>query len=180
MRLLLAQHRHAADRGTGTYSAALDKALGEALDLLERLRVAAEPDRAGSLLEIGMLRALVHDALGDRMRATAALDRALANAPERDGYVRLFANEGAPLLALMAKAGSADSTRTQSGLAHPLSGRELEALRLLASELTGPDIARRLFVSVNTLRTHTKRIFTNLDVNNRAAAVRRARQVGLL
>ena len=46
-------------------------------------------------------------------------------------------------------------------------------LRLLGTDLTGPEIARRLFVSVNTLRTHTKHIFTKLDVNTRRAAVRR-------
>jgi LuxR family transcriptional regulator, maltose regulon positive regulatory protein len=51
---------------------------------------------------------------------------------------------------------------------------------LLDSELTGPEIARRLYVSVNTLRTHTKRIFTKLDVTTRAAAVRRAHDHGLL
>ena len=61
-----------------------------------------------------------------------------------------------------------------------LSDRELEVLRLLATELTGPDIARHLFVSVNTLRTHTKHIFTKLDVNTRQAAVRRATELGLL
>ena len=53
-------------------------------------------------------------------------------------------------------------------------------LRLLATELTGPEIARHLFVSVNTLRTHTKHIFAKLDVNTRQAAVRRATELGLL
>ena len=61
-----------------------------------------------------------------------------------------------------------------------LSDRELEVLRLLATPLSGPEIARRLFVSINTLRTHTKRIFTKLDVTTRAAAVRRAHERGLL
>ncbi len=61
-----------------------------------------------------------------------------------------------------------------------LSERELQVLRLLDSELSGPQIARELFVSHNTLRTHTKHIFTKLDVTNRRAAVRRARQRGLL
>ena len=51
---------------------------------------------------------------------------------------------------------------------------------MLDSDLTGPELARQLFVSLNTLRTHTKRIFTKLDVNNRSAAVRRARELGLL
>ena len=52
-------------------------------------------------------------------------------------------------------------------------------LRLLDSELTGPQIADELYVSLNTLRTHTKRIFTKLDVKTRAAAVRRAHEHGL-
>jgi LuxR family maltose regulon positive regulatory protein len=53
-------------------------------------------------------------------------------------------------------------------------------LRLLDSELTGPQIARKLFVSHNTVRTHTKHIFTKLDVTSRRAAVRRARERGLI
>jgi LuxR family maltose regulon positive regulatory protein len=61
-----------------------------------------------------------------------------------------------------------------------LSDRELTVLRLLMTELTGPQIAKALFVSVNTLRTHTRHIFDKLDVNSRAAAVRRAREKGLL
>jgi LuxR family maltose regulon positive regulatory protein len=61
-----------------------------------------------------------------------------------------------------------------------LSDRELQVLRLLDSELTGPQIARELFVSHNTVRTHTKHIFTKLDVTNRRAAVLRARERGLL
>ena len=64
--------------------------------------------------------------------------------------------------------------------AEQLSHRELEVLRLLDSELTGPEIARQLYVTVNTLRTHTKRIFTKLNVTTRAAAVRQAHQQGLL
>jgi LuxR family maltose regulon positive regulatory protein len=86
--------------------------------------------------------------------------------------------------------GSLLEIRTLQALAHPaqgdrpgplaLSKRELEVLRLLDSERTGPDIARELYVSINTLRTHTKRIFTKLDVTTRAEAVRRARERGLL
>ena len=53
-------------------------------------------------------------------------------------------------------------------------------LRLLGTDLTGPEIAQQLFVSVNTLRTHTKHIFTKLDVNTRQAAVRRAADLGVL
>ncbi len=61
-----------------------------------------------------------------------------------------------------------------------LSNREMQVLRLLSTELTGPEIARELFVSLNTLRSHTKRIFAKLDVNSRGAAVRYAREQGLI
>ena len=64
--------------------------------------------------------------------------------------------------------------------ADPLTERERQVLRLLATELSGPEIAGELFVSVNTLRTHTKHIFSKLDVNTRGAAVRRATDLGVL
>ena len=76
---------------------------------------------------------------------------------------------------------SADvSPAARDVMVDPLSDRELDVLRLLDSDLTGPEIARQLYVSLNTMRTHTKRIFTKLDVNNRSAAVRRGHQLGLL
>jgi LuxR family maltose regulon positive regulatory protein len=62
----------------------------------------------------------------------------------------------------------------------PLSERELQVLRLLATDLDGPDVARRLVVSLNTLRTHTRNIYAKLGVNNRRAAVRRAGELNLL
>ena len=61
----------------------------------------------------------------------------------------------------------------------PLSDRELQVVRLLRSELTGPEIARELMVSLNTMRTHTKNIYMKLGVNSRRAAVRRAAELGL-
>jgi LuxR family maltose regulon positive regulatory protein len=60
-----------------------------------------------------------------------------------------------------------------------LSERELEVLKLLRSELSGPEIAQQLIVSLNTLRTHTKNIFNKLGVNNRRAAIRRADELDL-
>ena len=61
----------------------------------------------------------------------------------------------------------------KQGLIEPLSERELDVLRLLGTDLDGPDIARELVVSLNTVRTHTKNIYAKLGVNNRRAAVRR-------
>jgi LuxR family maltose regulon positive regulatory protein len=52
--------------------------------------------------------------------------------------------------------------------------------RLLATDVDGPDIASQLIVSLNTMRTHTKSIYSKLGVNNRRAAVRRAEELELL
>jgi LuxR family maltose regulon positive regulatory protein len=61
-----------------------------------------------------------------------------------------------------------------------LSERELEVLRLLRTELSGPEIARQLVVSMSTMRTHTQNIYNKLGVNNRRAAIRRAEDLELL
>ena len=53
-------------------------------------------------------------------------------------------------------------------------------LRLLGTDLSGPEIARELMVSLNTLRTHTKNIYNKLGVNNRRAAVRRAEELDVV
>jgi LuxR family transcriptional regulator, maltose regulon positive regulatory protein len=170
----------------------------EALDLLGRLRQAAETGgRTGSLIEILILQAIASADSGDSASARAALEQALTTA-EPEGYARVFLDEGQAMTVLLRDASRHGITpgsitellaggeppmarpdKTQR-LLEPLSDRELEVLRLLASELSGPDIARRLYVSVNTLRTHTKHIFSKLDVNTRRAAVRRATQLGLL
>jgi LuxR family maltose regulon positive regulatory protein len=193
VRLLLARHRAHQDTN------ALDAASG----LLDRLYAAAETaERAGSLFEIRLLLALAYDAQGRRSQALETLGQAVALAPEPESYARLFLNEGAPMLSLLRDAKAAgvggDQVRRVLQLgasleAHPdpgqrpalsseesLSDRELQVLRLLDSELTGPEIARRLFVSHNTVRTHTKHIFTKLDVTNRRAAIIRARERGLI
>ena len=67
---------------------------------------------------------------------------------------------------------------TQSPL-EVLSDRELDVLRLLRTDLSGPEIASELIVSLNTVRTHTRHIYEKLGVNSRRAAVRRADELGL-
>jgi LuxR family maltose regulon positive regulatory protein len=69
---------------------------------------------------------------------------------------------------------------TGPGLVDPLSPRELDVLRLLAGDLDGPAIARELVVSLNTVRTHTKNIYSKLGVTSRRAAVTRARELAML
>jgi LuxR family maltose regulon positive regulatory protein len=62
----------------------------------------------------------------------------------------------------------------------PLTNRERDVLRMLASELDGPAIARELVLSLNTVRTHTKNLYAKLGVTNRRAAINRAHQLNLL
>jgi LuxR family transcriptional regulator, maltose regulon positive regulatory protein len=100
-----------------------------------------------------LVRALAHDAARDRGAALADLSAAHAN------------RGAAPAV---------------PGGPEPLSEREVEVLRLLATDLTGPDIARQLFMSMNTFRTHTRHIFTKLEVKTWRAAVGRAADLGLL
>lgn len=131
--------------------------LDEAAALLQRLLTAAEEGgRLGSVHEMLMLR--------DRFPTSTQRSDA------KGGLARL---RGVPT--------PSPSTSPQAPAStEALSERELHVLRLLASQLSGPEIARELFVSLNTLRTHTKHIFSKLDVNSRSAAVHRAYEQGIL
>jgi LuxR family maltose regulon positive regulatory protein len=101
----------------------------------------------------------------------AALLRALAQQGDTGSYVRRL---------LAATGGTPVSLPRQQGVVDPLSARELDVLRLLGTHLDGPEIARQLFVSLNTLRTHTKSIYAKLGVNSRSAAVRRGQELDLM
>jgi LuxR family transcriptional regulator, maltose regulon positive regulatory protein len=174
-----------------------ERPIQEATRLLERLlRAAEEGRRTGSVIEILVLQALTHQARDDTPAALASLRRALTLA-EPESYVRIFADEGPPMASLLRAAAklriarnyvrrllaavnkTGDGTPASQGLTEPLSERELDVLRLLGTDLGGPDIARELIVSLHTVRTHTKNIYAKLGVNNRRAAVRRARELDL-
>ena len=73
----------------------------------------------------------------------------------------------------------ADIKSSASEMSEPLTRREADVLRLLQSDLSGPEIAEELAISLNTLRTHTKSIFDKLGVNSRRAAVRQAESLHL-
>jgi len=180
------------------YAAERDEdSIQQAVGLLERLGSAAKDGgRTGSLLDVLVAQALASQAHGDAPGALTALRRALTLA-EPEGYVRIFVDEGremAALLRAVAKDGDAgsyarrllaafDGTEARpvpQRLVDPLSARELDVLRLLGTDLDGPDIARELFVSLNTVRTHTKNIYAKLGVNNRRTAVRRAVELDLM
>jgi LuxR family maltose regulon positive regulatory protein len=186
---------------------------GPAVELLERLHAAAAAqDRAGSLIEIGALRALALAAAGEEDAAVDTLAQALIlGCPQ--GYVRVFADEGAPMRALLTRlaaaerdqrapargidagylaavlraCGQADSGPSRSraaiappGLAEPLTGRELEVLRLLAAGKSNQRIARELVVALDTVKKHVTHVLGKLGAANRTEAAARARQLGLI
>ena len=180
----------------------VDGSIHEAMGLIQRLLKAAEEGgRTGSVIEILVLHALAHEAQGDIPRALDSLERALTLA-EPEGYVRIFVDEGPPMAALLTRMKEEGgrmkeyihkllaafvkqkdvhpSSLSPQPLVEPLSGRELEVLRLLGTDLNGPEIATELMVSPNTMRTHTKNIYSKLRVHNRRAAVRRAEELDLL
>ncbi|MBX0326098.1 LuxR C-terminal-related transcriptional regulator [Oscillochloris sp. ZM17-4] len=174
----------------------------DALDLLTRLLAAAEAGgRIGSQIEALLLQSLAHEALDDSGQARIPLQRALALA-EPEGYVRLFADEGAPLARLLERMKDEGrrmneyidtlcaAIKTQiephpsSFIFHPstepLTAREREVLRLIAEGLSNHELAARLHLSPQTVKVHTRNIYGKLGVTSRTQAVARGRELGFL
>jgi LuxR family maltose regulon positive regulatory protein len=149
------------------------------------------------LAQAYVLEALAREALGDAGAADRALERALDLA-EPDGQLLPFLLHPAPALldrhtrhstahaSLLAEiqdrlSGTQPSPRAgPRPLLEALSGSELRVLRYLPTNLTAPEIARELYVSPNTVRTHIKSLYAKLGTHHRAGAVDRARAIGLL
>jgi LuxR family maltose regulon positive regulatory protein len=177
--------------------------LQETLGLLERLRESAEAKaRMGSVLEILVLRALTLDAQGNRTSTLSTLEEALALAAS-EGYIRLFVDEGAAMMALLRLALERGNVPEYvvtllsafgeqqppdllipavrpSRLAEALTEREHEVLRLLLEGASNREIAHRLVVSVNTVKRHVYNLSGKLGVQSRAQAIIRARDLHLV
>jgi LuxR family maltose regulon positive regulatory protein len=174
---------------------ALGKALPELLTLLEKLHQLAS--RKGSIqqtVQILVLQTLTRDKLGQPQAARAALEQALSLA-EPTGMTRTFLDHGLPLVRLLRQAEHAYVSRllaavepeterapvTAPGvLEEPLSAREIEVLRLFAAGLTNATIARRLFVSLNTVKWYAKNLYRKLDVHSRSEAISKGYELNLL
>lgn len=183
------------------------QSIDQALELLERLLQAAEAGgRTGSVIEILILRALAHRAQGEITLALLACKRALTLA-EPEGYVHLFVDEGPPMAELLSQA-TADGTlpnytarllgafpvagqkhtdqsspltaSTAQQLAEPLSQRELQVLELVAQGFSNREIGERLFLALDTVKGHNRRIYSKLQVSSRTEAIARARALGLI
>jgi LuxR family transcriptional regulator, maltose regulon positive regulatory protein len=150
------------------------------------------------LIRAFLLEAIARDALGDPGAADRALERALDLA-EFDGWLSPFLLHPAPgllerqarhrtahaaliaeILGLLAGSRSAPPATGPRPPAEPLSGSELRVLRYLPTNLTAPEIAGELYVSVNTVKTHVGNLYAKLGAHRRAEAVTRARDLGLL
>jgi len=180
--------------------------LDEADQLLQRLiENATVADRVYMLIEMRLWRVLIFKRKADSAAALAELKLALALA-EPGGFIMMFVSKGKPVAECLeeilavkkrdhdaAKAGFSLSYAQKiwsafktvmppkiAGLMDPISERELEVLHLMAAGLSNREIAEKLFISLNTVKTHTKNINSKLDVNSRIKAVARAKEMGLL
>jgi LuxR family transcriptional regulator, maltose regulon positive regulatory protein len=151
----------------------------------------------GWLAQAFLLEAIARDALGDPAAAGRAVERALDLA-EPDGVLLWFVLHPAPgLLERGARHGTAHAALIAeilsllagnrpaspvgpAPLVEPLSDSEIRVLRYLPTNLTGPEIAGELYVSLNTVRTHMRHLYAKLGTHRRAEAVARARALGLL
>ncbi len=169
--------------------------LARAESLLLRLhQAAAAAERNGSLIEILILQALTFAAQRRNEDALSSLAQALGQA-EGEGFVRIFLDEGAPMVALLRQAVAhetyasyalhlldalGETATAPQLLIDPLSERELEVLRRVAAGYSNQDIARELFVAGSTVKKHVHNIYAKLGVGSRTQAVARARELGLL
>ncbi|MFC1961263.1 LuxR C-terminal-related transcriptional regulator [Chloroflexota bacterium] len=179
--------------------------LEEATGLLKRLyEVAALGGRTARMIEVLNLQALSSQASNDIPQALVNLEKALLLA-EPGGFIRAFVDEGPPLAQLLYEALTngikvdyvgrllaafpvSEQTLTspsktqvpEFNMVEPLSERELEVLHLVAEGLTNPEIAAKLFISLNTVKVHTRNINSKLDTHNRTQAVAKARTLGIL
>ncbi len=177
--------------------------LEQALSQLAACQQAAEESGGlGWAIEIGILKALVQDALDRRADALVTLECALAQA-EPEGYVQVFLDEGEPMAALLRQAAPPNVSRayidrlldtldraapkqeladapSPSPLIEPLTEREMEVLRLMATGLSNRDIADRLVLAMGTVKAHLHNIYGKLGVRSRVQAAARARELQLL
>jgi ATP/maltotriose-dependent transcriptional regulator MalT len=168
------------------------------------LQMARERGLHFRVAELSLAQALLHAGQGNPSAALLSLGDALEISQTR-GYTRFF-DDSPALDRLLQQAVENDihatyarqllasfttrritpssialkSEKSQPGLVDPLSERELEVLRLLATGLSPAEVAKKLYLSPFTLKAHTQNIYSKLDVHSRIEAINRARELGLL
>ena len=148
-------------------------------------------------MEAFLVAAVAHERLSDAMAAESDLERALELAaptrlvwpfvasPVREllrRHRRGQTANGAMLADVLATFDGSQPVDRSAGatLLEPLSESELRVLRYLTSNLRASEIARELYVSVHTVKTHMRHVYAKLGVHRRGEAVQRARELGLL
>jgi LuxR family maltose regulon positive regulatory protein len=177
------------------------KRLAEALELVDRIFPFME--KMGILekmVEIHILKAIIYRGLVKSNRANSSLATAVSLA-KPEGHIRPFLEEGSVLVRIL-KSVAAQRVETEfiqdilsaafdspsASIKHgkrlellePLSDRELEVLQLLATDLTVPEMADKMYLAVSTVRSHVKNIYGKLNVHSRYEAVHKAQEYGLL
>jgi LuxR family maltose regulon positive regulatory protein len=163
--------------------------------LLGRLHQAAKSGgRTGSLIEILILQSITASAQNRANEALSALEQALSLA-EPEGFVRIFVDEGKPLIELLRGAvvqgiqvsyalhllhAFGEVAAIPQPLIVPLSERELEILRRIAAGYSNQEIAQDLVIAVSTVKKHVNNVYGKLGVGSRTRAVAKARELGLL
>ena len=202
--LLRQGHLAAAARLANTHELAVSQArvhlaggdTSSALTVLEPWRQQVEAKGwADERLKVMILQAVALQAHGDTDTAVQLLFDALALA-EPGGFVRSFVDEGMPMAQLLSAAAAhgsvsdyiakllaffedTDHRRSAQPLIEPLSPREMEVLRLITQGLSNHEIGERLFLALDTVKGHNRKIFGKLQVQRRTEAVARARELGL-
>ncbi len=185
------------------YTAQVDLAQGEARAALTVLELAQQQAQANGwadeLLNVMVLQAIALHQQGERAESLRRLGEALALA-EPDGFIRIFVDKGQPMAQLLTEAAAygmrpnyvgqllaafeADAAKRMGQIAQPLieplSQRELEILRLISQGLSNDEIRKRLFLALDTVKGHNRKIFEKLHVQRRTEAVAQARKLGLL
>jgi LuxR family maltose regulon positive regulatory protein len=174
-----------------------------ALSVLEPLRLQMEAKGwQDEWLKVMVLQAVALHAHGEEDKAVQTLGDALALA-EPGGFIRIFVDEGIPMAQLLAEAATRRMMSDYTGkllavfeaesrarkekpdlshepLIEPLSQRELEVLHLIAQGLSNREISERLFLALDTVKGHNRKIFDKLQVQRRTEALARAHDLGLL
>ena len=178
--------------------------VGDSVPLHRLLEAAEAGENTSRVIEILILQALDAQTRGNTEQALATLERALVLA-EPDGYVRIFVDEGQLMACLLYEAlshqivpgyiqqllaafptvepkqeASYKDLDPGSQLIEPLSEREIEVLQLIAGGFTNQEIANKLYLSLNTVKVHTRNIYGKLCVNNRTSAVTKAQALGII
>ena len=177
----LADAEHLVDVMVSLATAELLRMRGDVTAALAAADIAVMSARqGGAILEVAKalsVRAEIVEQLGDHETAKAILD-------EVGSLMRDRADPGIPSkrpTSAERSAGAAMTSRHRgSAITEELTPKELEVLRLLATRLSRREIGARLYVSLNTVKTHQRAVYRKLGVEYRGAAVSRARELGLL